>query len=296
MGYFTTEPEPEQLNVAGKDDQALLLLESVAQRIQKHNCSNRTFWQEHVGNRNADEAELVYEHMVKDVDQLNRILVARKHDLKASTDLFLEQVKFRAKWRPLEITPASIPDALPSGAWRLCGYSREGCVVSNYKLKYWNPDDYADDESDQQLEDSIDQYTRYVVYMIELMILSMKAKPVPQQFVVIFDLEGFYAGLAFRRNVRLMIRKLIYVAQAQYPERLHKCLLVNAPYGFQTAWKLIRPLLDAKTASKIKFCSNDAILNEIDPAHVSQKYGGTRAEYPVPSKRLEEERIVQDEA
>lgn len=111
----------------------------------------------------------------------------------------------------------------------------------------------------------------------------MKPKPVPQKFVVIFDLVGFSASMVFKRNVRLMVRKLIYIAQAQYPERLHKCLLINAPYGFSTAWKLVRALLDEKTASKVHFVSTDSITDDFDPEVLSTEYGGQHDEYPVDS-------------
>jgi CRAL/TRIO domain len=63
--------------------------------------------------------------------------------------------------------------------------------------------------------------------MLEDMIGKMKQAPTPQKFIVLFDLRGFSVSLIFRKDVRLMIRKLIYIAQAQYPERLHKALLVG---------------------------------------------------------------------
>lgn len=170
---------------------------------------------------------------------------------------------------------------IPAGAWRLCGYTKQGHVISNYKLHLWDAHAY-----DDNTEEAVEEYVRYVLYMIELMIGSMKEQ---HQFVVLFDLSGFYVSLAFYKNVRLMIRKLIYVAQAQYPERLHKALLINAPYGFQTAWSMIRPLLDEKTASKIQFVSNDKLLNDISANVLCVDYGGTHAEYPLPSKHLKDE-------
>jgi len=41
-----------------------------------------------------------------------RILIARKHNVKLSTDLFIEQVKWRAKWQPQKIDHIMIPHAL----------------------------------------------------------------------------------------------------------------------------------------------------------------------------------------
>jgi hypothetical protein len=156
-------------------------------------------------------------------------------------------------------------------------------VLSNYKLRHWNPNTYginSNSSGKSDLDQAVREYTNYVVYMMELQISQMRPL-VPQQFVVLFDLKGFTPSLIFRRDVRLMIRKLLYVAQAQYPERLYKTLLVNAPFGFEAAWKLIQPLLDEKTASKIHFCKLADLVQDIDPAVLSQEYGGSHAEYPI---------------
>jgi hypothetical protein len=173
-----------------------------------------------------------------------------------------------------------------AGAWRLCGYNEEGIVLSNYKLKYWKPGKLGNHKEGssktEDLDDAVLEYTKYVVYMIELMIAEMKPVPIPQKFAILFDLEGFKPSLVFRKDVRLMIRKLIYVAQAQYPERLHKVYLLNAPFGFESAWRLIQPLLDEKTAAKIMFAKVDSLTKEIDASVLSKEYGGKCAEYPLP--------------
>jgi hypothetical protein len=164
--------------------------------------------------------------------------------------------------------------------------------MSNYKLRYWDPDSYGiiegnnDEVRQSAFQNAVDEYVRYVVFMTELMISNMRPLPdhvVPQQFVVLFDLDGFTPRLIFRRNIRMMIRMLIYVAQAQYPERLRQAMLVNAPFGFESAWKLIRPLLDEKTASKIHFTKSlQDLTASIDPSVLSEEYGGTHPPYPLP--------------
>ena len=177
--------------------------------------------------------------------------------------------------------------SLAAGAWRLAGYSKEGHVVSNYKLRYWEPGNLgskkqSDGKAKDGIDNAVEEYTKYVVYMIELMIANMKGSPAPQKFVVLFDLKGFTPSLVFRKDVRLMIRKLIYVAQAQYPERLHKTLLINAPFGFESAWRLIQPLLDEKTAAKIRFANVTSLTEDIDMDVLSKEYGGYHEEYPIP--------------
>lgn len=179
----------------------------------------------------------------------------------------------------------------PAGAWRLCGYSKDGVIISNYKLKFWNADVYGTGSStgstsnklSNSFDKAIDEYVRYVAFMIELMISKMPPPPAIQKFMVIFDLEGFYPSIVFKSNVRMMIRKLIYVSQAQYPERLHKVLLVNTPYGFSTAWSLISSLLNKNTVSKVHFATIPQIANDIDLSVLPIEYGGTHDEYPLPS-------------
>lgn len=185
----------------------------------------------------------------------------------------------------------NIFSSLLAGAWRLCGYTLEGCIVSNYKLKHWDPNTYGSKQNTASTNNAksafaegVDEYVRYVVFMLELMIQHMQRPPTPQKFCLIFDLKGFSPSLVFRKNVRAMIVKLIYVAQAQYPERLQKVLLVNAPMGFESAWKLIKPMLDEKTASKVGFCSKlSDLLEDIDSAVLAKEYGGTHDEYPLPN-------------
>jgi len=54
---------------------------------------------------------------------------------------------------------------MTAGAWRLCGFSREGHVISNYKLHLWDAHAY-----DDTVEQAVEEYVHYVLYMIELMI------------------------------------------------------------------------------------------------------------------------------
>jgi hypothetical protein len=106
---------------------------------------------------------------------------------------------------------------------------------------------------------------------------------------LIWDLNGFYVSMAAKANVRAMVRKIIYVAQAQYPERVEKIYMINAPFGFSTAWSLVSVLLDQKTASKVVFCSKEDLMEDIDMETLSTAYGGLHPEYPIPSKAIQEE-------
>ena len=248
--------------------------------LQESLSSNPGLWDEVLGDRQLDlqeDAEAACHSLLEDGASLERVLVARHRDAEGSTALFWEQVAFRARYRPESIDAAlRIPTALPSGAWRLCGNTRDGHVVSNYKLRHWDPDAYDDD-----LDKAVQEYIYYICYMVELMI---RRGTKHHRFCIIFDLAGFSVSMAFKKNMQHMVYHLIYVAQAQYPERLERVFVVNAPWSFSTAWNLIAKLLDKKTCSKIQFCSSvEELLEDIDVETLSRAYGGTHEEYPIPT-------------
>lgn len=64
-------------------------------------------------NVNHMDCEEEMEKLLADKPQLARILVARKYQIDESVSLFFEQIRFRAKWKPLHVQPEDIPNALP---------------------------------------------------------------------------------------------------------------------------------------------------------------------------------------
>ena len=83
--------------------------------------------------------------------------------------------------------------------------------------------------------------------------------------------------------------QLVDVAQNQYPERLRRILMVNAPFAFKAAWKLISPWLDPVTRGKIAFVSKKEALEELgqqgvmDMAAIPVGLGGERPDDNIPT-------------
>lgn len=76
--------------------------------------NNNAYWEGRMTTaQDAGVAKQETKSMMKNTAQLKRILVARKHRQQACVDLFLEQVRFRARWKPMELEPHDIPNALP---------------------------------------------------------------------------------------------------------------------------------------------------------------------------------------
>jgi len=59
-----------------------------------------------------------------------------------------------------------------------------------------------------------------------------------------------------------------------YPERLGVCLLYNAPWIFNSFWKLINTFLDDELSSKFVFVTNEEIFDYIDQNKLPKKLGG----------------------
>jgi len=93
----------------------------------------------------------------------------------------------------------------------------------------------------------------------------------------IMDLSGLGRQHLDRRGL-VYFKKIIDLSQHAYPEMLGDLYIVNTPWIFSMAWKLVSPWLNEKTLSKIHILPNDryqALLREaIDPKHIPDFLGG----------------------
>ena len=77
---------------------------------------------------------------------------------------------------------------------------------------------------------------------------------------------------------------------AAFPERLCRCMVVNAPSWFNLIWRVISPYLAERTRAKIKVLTDHSeaaaeLESCLGPKWVPEEYGGTCKEaferYPV---------------
>ena len=73
------------------------------------------------------------------------------------------------------------------------------------------------------------------------------------------------------------------IFEANYPERLKACIIVNAPKIFSILFSLIKPLLTARTMAKLQIHASNAakwkvaLLNNVPADQLPTKYGGTKS-------------------
>ncbi|KAI0536828.1 CRAL/TRIO domain-containing protein [Xylaria digitata] len=109
----------------------------------------------------------------------------------------------------------------------------------------------------------------YVLHNIESLRILMK--PPDDKCCLVFDMTGF--GV---KNMDFHVVKfLVSVFEARYPETLGIVLVHNAPFVFWGIWSIIKGWLDPVIVSKIHFTRKPADLLQFIPAESLQtSYGG----------------------
>lgn len=115
---------------------------------------------------------------------------------------------------------------------------------------------------------------------------SRSGGPVFHGGVVIVDLQG----LSWRHMQEARtFNKLAEVVKVLHPERQRRCYIVRAPRAFTMVWRLVRPIIDPRTAARMTILgardSTKPLLEELGPESVPAFLGGTGA-LPPPCEDL----------
>ncbi|KAK3313343.1 CRAL-TRIO domain-containing protein [Apodospora peruviana] len=203
-----------------------------------------------------------------------RFLRARKWDINKAMDMLISALNWRHEHRLDEdivrtgdrfsLTTPLTPDEkgfmaqYRSGKAYVRGSDKEGRPVFIIKVKLHDP----------KLQ-SPEAMERFVLHNIET-IRSMIRHP-DEKAALIFDLTGF--GL---KNMDFHVVKfLVQVFEARYPEYLGVVLIHKAPWVFWGVWSIIKPWLDPVIASKINFTSSNSDMEKfISQENLQKCYGG----------------------
>mmetsp|Transcript_26137 Transcript_26137/g.57575 ORF Transcript_26137/g.57575 Transcript_26137/m.57575 type:complete len:283 (-) Transcript_26137:41-889(-) len=90
-----------------------------------------------------------------------------------------------------------------------------------------------------------------LVYQLERGCTAARAAGV-EKWTLIIDFKGYSISNAPPLKTS---RATLSIMQDHYPERLHRCFMLDAPWLFSGAWAAISPFIDAVTSAKICFVS-----------------------------------------
>ncbi|WLF80751.1 cytosolic factor, phosphatidylinositol/phosphatidylcholine transfer protein [Lodderomyces elongisporus] len=221
--------------------------------------------------------ELGYQERLDDANLL-RFLRARKFDLTLTKEMFINC----EKWRKEFGTNTILKDF---------HYEEKPIVARMYPTYYHKTDKdgrpvYYEElgkvdlvkitkitTQERMLKNLVWEYEAMCQYRLPA--CSRQAGHLVETSCTILDLKGISITSAY--NVIGYVRDASKIGQDYYPERMGKFYLINAPFGFSTAFKLFKPFLDPVTVSKIHilgYSYKKELMKQIPPQNLPKKYGG----------------------
>ncbi|KNE71893.1 hypothetical protein AMAG_16321 [Allomyces macrogynus ATCC 38327] len=139
-----------------------------------------------------------------------------------------------------------------------------GCTRGGHPILFLRPRHENSRDEDAQL--------RYCVFNLELVIRVMPAGV--EKLAIVID----FAGMAMSKNPSLsMSRRFATILQAHYPERLYKAFMVQPPWFFAAAWKLVQPFIHPVTRAKVVFVTGDTVATPLASRAASPDRAGITA-------------------
>lgn len=221
--------------------------------------------------------ELKYIERTDDATLL-RFLRARKFDLAKALEMYEKCEKWRVEYgtntilkdftykeKPLVATmyPQYYHKTDKDG--RPVYYEELGKVDLTKMLKFTT--------QERMLKNLVWEYEAFTQYRLPP--CSREAGYLVETSCTILDLSGISVTSAY--NVLGYVREASFIGQNYYPERMGKFYIINAPFGFSTAFGLFKPFLDPVTVSKIfvlGYSYKSELIKQIPPQNLPKKFGG----------------------
>ncbi|KAH0561878.1 SEC14-like protein 2 [Cotesia glomerata] len=211
---------------------------------------------------------------------LLRWLRARKWDPVAAEKMLRDSLEWRKKWDVDKLNeweePAVVKEGLPHG---LCGFDKEQSPV--VIVPFSGLDLYGIlhvVSRRDMIKATIKTLEHYLKLCNEQ---GKKHGPGAGQVTVIFDMEGFNLRPLMWRPAGEVIITLIQMYEANYPEILKTCFIINAPKVFAFAFSIAKKFMNEYTISKIQIYKADpprwknAILKVVNKDQLPAHFGGT---------------------
>jgi len=155
---------------------------------------------------------------------------------------------------------------------------KKDCLLEIEKMGLW-PQAYPLIKAEGATDAEI---LHHLKFTYEYAFKRIDDRPLPHgKSVKIIDLEGLSMS-AVRSEAFKFISQAGALLALNYPQRLHRAFLVNAPTWWSVAWRLISPMIDAKVRSQMMLVGkNDkekmkaALLEWVDEDQLPLQYGGT---------------------
>ncbi|XP_022214130.2 SEC14-like protein 2 [Drosophila obscura] len=210
---------------------------------------------------------------------LLRWLRARKWNLEAAEKMLRASLKTRAMWNVDNIDkwepPKALKEYLPYG---LMGYDKEGSPV--LVCPFYNFDIWGMMHCVTRFE-----FQKYLVLLLEQFMKTAYEQSLDhgwkaRQLVVFFDMQDVNLKQYAWRPAAECIISTVKQYEANFPELLKMCYIINAPKLFSVAFNIVKKFLDENTTSKIVIYKSGVdkwqqqIFSHVNPKGFPKAWGG----------------------
>lgn len=211
---------------------------------------------------------------------LLRWLRARKWHVPTAVQLMMDTLKWRCEWGLQTLIEKGENDLIKEEC-------ASGKIYTMGKDKMGRPITYIHAKQHIKGQYPLEATEKLVIFSIETARL-LNEPPIEEGTVVIDMFDVGLQNLDYQH-----IKFMINVMQNYYPESLGLCLVVNAPWAFNTVWSVIKSWLDPVVASKIHFIKNSIELTEyIDPISLPKRLGGNHTDFEFIPPTMDDEVLI----
>ncbi|XP_031491340.1 SEC14 cytosolic factor-like [Nymphaea colorata] len=209
--------------------------------------------------------------------KLMMFLVARSMDTEKAAEMYLQWKRWRAEIAPRGFVPDDeVVDELNARKSFLQGVNKAGhATVVILGRNHFASKDFL-------------QFKKFVAYMMDKGLASCDGivEEGKERVACVLDLQQLsMANLDVRGGI-----EGFQILQEYYPGRLTKFFIINVPFIFAAAWKIISRFLDKATAEKVQIVKTERqrkeMLKEMGEELLPAEYGGSAKLVPLQNVKL----------
>ena len=225
------------------------------------------------------EAGVRYDEELHSDWTLTRFLRARDYDVRRAFTMFVNHLKWREDYGVDDILAKDFPEregvleVFPQGYH---GVTKEGLPLYIQKL---GGVDYgrlmAVTTEERVIQLFIQEYEKFIRQ--KLPACSAHFRRFTEKSVTVMDMAG--VGLKHTRgNNGRITKKILSIAQDNYPELMGRTIIINAPSVMKVIFNLFKPILGARTVAKVEMHGKHCLpklLQYVEPDQLPKDLGGT---------------------
>jgi hypothetical protein len=183
------------------------------------------------------------EYLVSDPVIVSQYLIGFQWDQALAEKNLKKMCDWRRDFRPAHTKLDSMGVIAKSNLVQMWGQDNYFRPIMYVNLKQWKQ------IPDPSSEATLINVMRYFAYFNERASERMrKIHPNVTSQIWVFDLKDFSVSISFVRQFAGIMTQL----GEHYPERMGKCIVVNAGWAISAVWQFVKPLMAQSTINKVK--------------------------------------------